>query len=423
MSFRIIEHTLRCQHTRDRPAGAERGRENDLKLHVKQYIPHDISDPSPGDVTIIGAQANAFPKEVYEPFWEDLYAALRSRGRGVRGIWIADVVTQGQSGVINETLLGPDASWYDHGRDLLFLINQFQDEMPKPIFGVGHSMGASHLVHLALLHPRLLDGVVLIEAIIQNDLAPHRTFARLSTTRRDLWPSRQDAAEKFRASKYYRSWDPRMLEKFIEYGLRDLPTEQYPFLPARCKPDDPPPVTLTTTVAQEVYLYIGAYYPDDRLLQDENFLQEIHPEDQDGEVMARPAGQQMHRRLPELKPSVLYVFGAKSDASPLEYREDKLARTGTGVGGSGGKEAGKVRGVVLECGHLAVMEMPGECARASAGFIADEVGKWEVRERKHDEVWKRLSRRERVGVNDLWKLHVGAAGIGNLTSAPKGTKL
>ena len=116
-------------------------------------------------------------------------------------------------------------------------------------------------------------------------------------------------------------------------------------------------------------------------------------------------------------------FGARSEASPLEYREDKLARTGTGVGGSGGKEAGKVRGVVLECGHLAVMEMPGECARASAGFIADEVGKWEIRERKHDEVWRRLNRRQRVGINDLWRQHVGAGTTGKPSTMRKGTKL
>lgn len=37
------------------------------------------------------------------------------------------------------------ASWWDHGRDLLFLINQFQDEIPNPIVGIGHSVGGSHL--------------------------------------------------------------------------------------------------------------------------------------------------------------------------------------------------------------------------------------------------------------------------------------
>ena len=55
-SFRIVEHVVRTQHTRDRRAGAERGRENELKLHVKQYIPETNAEPAADDVTIIGAQ-------------------------------------------------------------------------------------------------------------------------------------------------------------------------------------------------------------------------------------------------------------------------------------------------------------------------------------------------------------------------------
>ena len=47
--------------------------------------------------------------------------------------------------VVTMVLMWRVASWWDHGRDLLYLINQFQDEMPHPIVGVGHSVGASHL--------------------------------------------------------------------------------------------------------------------------------------------------------------------------------------------------------------------------------------------------------------------------------------
>lgn len=34
------------------------------------------------------------------------------------------------------------ASWFDHSRDLLHMINHFRDDIPQPIMGVGHSMGA-----------------------------------------------------------------------------------------------------------------------------------------------------------------------------------------------------------------------------------------------------------------------------------------
>ena len=37
------------------------------------------------------------------------------------------------------------ASWFDHSRDLLHLVNVKRDEMPRPIVGIGHSMGGAHL--------------------------------------------------------------------------------------------------------------------------------------------------------------------------------------------------------------------------------------------------------------------------------------
>lgn len=38
------------------------------------------------------------------------------------------------------------ASWFDHPRDLLHLVNVKRAEMPRPIIGVGHSMGGAHLL-------------------------------------------------------------------------------------------------------------------------------------------------------------------------------------------------------------------------------------------------------------------------------------
>jgi len=37
------------------------------------------------------------------------------------------------------------AGWYDHPRDLMHLINLKRDEMPRPIVGIGHSMGGAQL--------------------------------------------------------------------------------------------------------------------------------------------------------------------------------------------------------------------------------------------------------------------------------------
>lgn len=37
------------------------------------------------------------------------------------------------------------ASWSDHARDLLHMINHFRREMPRPLVGIGHSMGGNNL--------------------------------------------------------------------------------------------------------------------------------------------------------------------------------------------------------------------------------------------------------------------------------------
>ena len=143
--FKIVEHTVPCQHIRDYPQATADEQENVLHIAVKQYIPFENPNPRPGDITVIGAHACGFPKELYEPLWDEILMDTRVRQFTIRSIWIADLAQQGQSGVLNEELLGNDPSWTDHARDLLHLINLKRDQMPRPIVGIGHSMGATQL--------------------------------------------------------------------------------------------------------------------------------------------------------------------------------------------------------------------------------------------------------------------------------------
>lgn len=59
--FKVVEHTTSCQHIREYPNGVK-PQQKGLKLAIKQYTPLDNPNPSEGDVTIIGAHANGFPK-------------------------------------------------------------------------------------------------------------------------------------------------------------------------------------------------------------------------------------------------------------------------------------------------------------------------------------------------------------------------
>lgn len=224
-------------------------------------------------------------------------------------------------------------------------------------------------------------------------------MARLSTNRRDTWPSRSEAAAKFAASKFYQQWDSRVLEKWIQYGLRDASNGQN---------GDDSPVSLSTKVAQEVYYYLSAAYSDERLLRDPNFIfQQMDPKDRDGFPLARPESQELFRRLPEMRPRVQYVFGRNSEASPLEARRSKVELTGAGVGGSGGAGKDQVRETIVDCGHLVAMEKPTECAQACAEFLDQEVSTFEAEERRQQDIWRKLDRKEQVDINDAWRQNLG----------------
>ncbi|CAG7916434.1 unnamed protein product [Penicillium olsonii] len=122
--FTVSERIVDGQYIREYPR-ATASQDARLKLAVKKYVPVDNPHPQPGDVTIIGAPGGGFPKELYEPLWEDLLAQCKQAGIRIGSIWTADAANLGESGVLNEAQLGNDPSWLDHSRDLLYMTNQF----------------------------------------------------------------------------------------------------------------------------------------------------------------------------------------------------------------------------------------------------------------------------------------------------------
>lgn len=85
--FEVKQHILECQHIRDYPRATIRAQEDVLYLAIKQYIPLDNPHPQDGDLTIIGAHANGFPKVPPSPesLGQDLKAAPLGNVRAVVG--------------------------------------------------------------------------------------------------------------------------------------------------------------------------------------------------------------------------------------------------------------------------------------------------------------------------------------------------
>ncbi|KAI3335560.1 Alpha/beta hydrolase family-domain-containing protein [Ustulina deusta] len=417
--FHVREHVVPGQHIREWPRATAHSQEDVLKLHVKQYVPKDNPSPQPGDVTILGAHANGFPKELYEALWADLHARSRAAGFRIRGIWIADVSNQGWSGQLNEGKLGDDPCWHDQTRDLLHLTNVFRAEMPRPIVGVGHSFGANILTHLSLLHPRLLTTLVLLDpTIVVFDQArssgPSTSMARLSTFRRDVWPSRAAAIESFRRSPFYRSWDARVLAAWNEHALRDLPTPLFPD-PQPPSSSGPPPstpgATLRTTKHQEVFTFFRPLYPhitstpsasSPTFTVSKSGAPDYEPPPASalapGEEpfpFYRSEGGVVLTSLPAVRPSALFVHGGASDISSPDMRALRVSTCGVGLGGSGGAAAGRVAEVVLQGkGHLFPMEVPDETASHVAPWLGAEVARWRREQAEYD-AWTRLPMRDK----------------------------
>jgi hypothetical protein len=93
----------------------------------------------------------------------------------------------------------------------------------------------------------------------------------------------------------------------------------------------------------------------------------------------RPEALATFRKLPFLRPSVLYLFGDQSPLSKPLLIADKLANTGVGVGGSGGVKNDRVKQVTFAgIGHMIPMEAVNESADVSAAWIISELDRWQA---------------------------------------------
>jgi pimeloyl-ACP methyl ester carboxylesterase len=333
--FTITTHTIEAAHFREYPRGTISGGPDgvppSLKLVVNQYIPTSYA-PQAGDVSIIFGHANGFHKELYEPFFSDLL----SQYPRIRGIWAIDAAHQGQSGILNEAVLGDQPSWNDYPRDILHMINTFSSQLPPPLVGMGHSFGGHAVLRVALMHPAPFTALVEIDPVIEE--YPHgNSPSKASARRRDCWPTREAAEDYFRSREFYKRWDPRCLELHLKHGLRDLPTATYP---------DKSGVTLATTKHQEVY----------------TFLRCVGSTGEE-RVEQHPVPADTWRKLKEVVPPVLYIVGGDSDVSTPRANQRKMENTPKA-------EMEIIPGV----GHLVPLEKPTETGEFSVIFHSEGGG-------------------------------------------------
>jgi len=364
-SFNIKEHVIPCQHIRGYPHASQNATAV-LQLAIKQYTPKRVLPGTKPAVTVIALHANGIPKEAYEPVWEELAARLDGK---IKSVWIADSSHQGASGILNERLLGDDPNWFDHSRDLLGMVNHFRDVIQPPIIGIAHSMGCAQLVQLAQIHPALFQSLVLIEPVIQETIPPGPNAAFMTSYRPDFWNSREEAQAFFEKIKFYKSWDRRSLNKYLQYGLRETPTVIFPDA-------TPGSVTLSTTKHQEAWSYVRSTFssrpPDTDLNTQERLLTSDYDATQAKYVFHRAEPGLAFRALPTLQPAVFWIFAEQSYINPPKERGIKISNTGIKARGSGGVSSTVVEGA----NHLLPLEKVNETATLLASHIEQQVERY-----------------------------------------------
>lgn len=275
------------------------------------------------------------------------------------------------------------------------------------------------LVNLSLMHPRLMHTLVLLDPVVSRFAStpegPNFSPAARSHGRQDLWPSRAAAEASFRRSKFFSAWDKRVLDAWCTYGIAPTPTRTHPD-----KQDGE--VTLTTSKHQELFTFFRPSWPAFNqegkelvhphrapdIVFDDEFPNAVHF------PFYRPEGPLTRQNLPFVRPSVLYVFGDKSEVSPPVLREEKMQLTGIGAGGSGGAAIGRVKEVLLEgIGHLVAMDVPTVCAQHASDWIAQEMRRWWSEDKEWQE-WKQKPDAEKVRVSEEWGPRLGKKGPSKL---------
>jgi pimeloyl-ACP methyl ester carboxylesterase len=108
------------------------------------------------------------------------------------------------------------------GRDVLEVIRAFNLDAA---FAAGHSGGAVHLVHAALLSPTLFNKLILIDAIIgKPEMFKHRrALSESARRRRQHFPNRAAARERFAGKPPMSEWTTEALDAYLDFGFHKSP--------------------------------------------------------------------------------------------------------------------------------------------------------------------------------------------------------
>jgi len=109
------------------------------------------------------------------------------------------------------------------------------DKTEAPVFLVGHSLGGFLSLMAASQAPKLVRGVLLLDAPIvggwratalglakKTQLVEAVSPGAVSRKRRNHWPDLETALSHFKSKKAFAKWHPQVLEDYIAHGTQDV---------------------------------------------------------------------------------------------------------------------------------------------------------------------------------------------------------
>lgn len=212
---------------------------------INRYVKR-VQDGRKG-LTLFFAHANGFPKEI----WETTLRYLLSWPTAslIDEVWSWEAVQHGDAALINEKNLSGIFDWQDNARDIahfllyylpedvsskalpthLHLLPETTSETRKnkgfssrSLVTVGHSFGGCSSVLAALNFPALFSSMILVDPVIISHGSYSSGLIMLkmaALTRRERWPSHEEALRSFKASPFFRAWHPDTLQLYVKYGL------------------------------------------------------------------------------------------------------------------------------------------------------------------------------------------------------------
>lgn len=245
----------------------------------------------------------------------------------------------------------------------------------------------------------------MIDPVIPWELPPSfYPLVRMISGRKDLWPSHSAAKAAFLKSPIVKNFDPRVIDKVLAHSIRPTPTLLYPESP---QPGQEQPYTLTTPKHQEAASLVRPNYADAGVLADTMEARQTHPDIIERSFKSpfyKSEGKVVWDNLPQLRPSVFWLYGAESNSAAPEERDMKMQRTGTGFSGSGGASMGRVKeSLVPGTGHFVCLEKVEESAGHIARFLEYEMAVWRKSEEcVVDGEWKEKDLLQRQMLDQRW---------------------